>query len=246
MMLRCEQQYAFRYIMGLRSPPGVALLEGSSLHSTQEIRLTDVLLGKETLLNADQTADLAVNHLEQRLDAEEVVFNKDETPDKSKDSVAKMAKVMVDELHPKFEREILRVEHKYDLDLEGKDVSLQAVTDVEQAGAKIRDLKVTKRTPDPTHELQPACYAYCYWQEQQDIPSFYYDVVKRLKTPKSEVVSYQPDMMDIQKFFTIFDTIAERIKQATETGLWIPNPTGWWCDERWCGYWSECKGGRLL
>jgi len=28
-----------------------------------------------------------------------------------------------------------------------------------------------------------------------------------------------------------------------KTGIAPPRPGGWWCSEKWCGYWPMCRGG---
>jgi hypothetical protein len=36
------------------------------------------------------------------------------------------------------------------------------------------------------------------------------------------------------------------IAKAIRADAFPRNPTGWWCSEKWCGYWGRCMGKGLV
>lgn len=242
MFLRCSLQWYFRYVEGIKSPPSGALLVGGSVHEAQAARLTARLNQEQELSDAD-TVDLAVMSFEKRMDAEEVALNEGETEAALRDETAALTATLTADVLPDIKApDLVAVESRRDLQIEGRDVALTVIPDVEEL-LRIRDLKVAKRAPDPTEELQPAAYAYAVAQETGAIPLFQYDVIKKLKTgAKVDRVEYQPTAADIAFFWRVFDGITD----AIAAGAFVPRPVGWHCTERFCGYWKICRGGEMF
>ena len=45
-------------------------------------------------------------------------------------------------------------------------------------------------------------------------------------------------------FGTVLKTWLNVIRNTAalvKAGLFIPNPTGWWCSPEWCGYYDMCR-----
>ena len=42
---------------------------------------------------------------------------------------------------------------------------------------------------------------------------------------------------------SMWQNMVLQIAQQMKTGNAPPNPNGWWCSPKWCGYWDLCKTG---
>jgi hypothetical protein len=38
--------------------------------------------------------------------------------------------------------------------------------------------------------------------------------------------------------------LIEQVGTAIDAGIFYPNPNGWHCSPRFCGYWGQCMGNR--
>jgi hypothetical protein len=235
---RCQVQWYFRYVEGLKIPPSVSMAQGSAMHEGARFKLAARVEGAEEPSDSD-TEEYIVNEFEEAgrkgLDLKE-----GDDLGKAKDELTACGKVLLEESLPDITTPTAS-EKRYDLNLEDRDVGLVAITDVEEEG-RVRDFKLTSKTPDPLSELQPVVYTYCRWQETGEVPDFTYEVVKKLKTPKLERVNHRCTEADINFFFAQFDAAVFQMKHAIEAGNFVPNPCGWWCSESWCGYWNHCRG----
>ncbi len=243
-LLRCEMQYYFRYIEGIKSPPSGAMIVGTGAHKAQEKALI-AKMREESAPKTAELVELAVDSVDREFDRGEVKLDGDDTPATIRDNAAIAARTTIEQITPKI-KEPVAVEEKRTITIGDHGVDLTAIPDVEEFG-RVCDLKIRKTAPNPSEELQVPAYAYLHWHDYNVLPEFRFDVVSLLKSGvKVREVVARPTERDINFFFTLFDRAVERIRAGRERDDWVPRPSGWHCSEKWCGYWNLCRGGRDL
>jgi hypothetical protein len=243
-LLKCEMQYYFRYIEGIKTPPSGAMIVGTGAHKAQEEVLTARIGELQEPKNAEMV-ELAVATVEAEFDDREVKLDEGDTRAKIVDNAALAASTTLAEITPKITAPIA-VESRRDLLVDDREIALTCILDAEEFGG-VRDLKIRKTAPNPMEELQPAPYAFAHFTEYGVWPEFRYDVVSLLKSEvKVREVVCKPSEADVAFFFRLFDKAVERIQHGRENDDWVPAPCGWHCSEKWCGYWNLCRGGAAL
>jgi len=253
MFLRCPRQWAFRYKEFLKIPPSGAMKQSGVFHSTAErnyrqkaTTLTDLPLDEQT--------DFFAETWEKELTREEVVFDqqKGETATVLKDQGV----MIVKEHHARISPFVTpasadSVEEKITLSLAtdkgaGVNYELVAVIDVTDTNGVIRDNKALGKTPnqkDVDRDIQLSTYALAKrFQTQKAEHGLALDIVVKNKTPKAVTLTTKRTRETLQ--IHLRDTIGH-VAKAIAAEAFPANPTGWWCDPRWCGYWSRCMGRGL-
>lgn len=237
--LKCGKLYEFRYIMGLRTPPKAALTVGRAvdeavnLNMTRKVQTGEYAPVEEVL---DFTADTFAR------EAADTEWGEDK-PDEQKDMAIRLSKLHAEAVAPTIEPATVQEEFTLETDA-GYDIG--GTLDMTDAQGRIRDTKTMKRGPT-THEVnrafQPAVYDFAY-QALRGKPStgFVFDIlVKPTKTidVESRTVEGKVTPLDHEWIFNAIDSVHRSI----QAGAFPPAPEGsWYCSEKWCGFWNQCKG----
>lgn len=240
MFLRCPKQYEFRYIEGIKIPPSGAMIEGSAYHSTVAGDLNSKLASGKLLQDseiADIFSDSFEYHIRKGLlleDEEDYQFEEidweERTPGEVKDEGVALAKLY----HQKVAGTLnpVEVEQKQFMTVAG--IPFVLIADVVES-ERIIDHKVAKRRQyeDALRtNLQATAYSMFYNRDLE----FHYAM--KNKTPEIYLSSTHRDESD----WTFFMALVEKVVEVINSGIFFPNPTGWWCGEKWCGYWPLCYG----
>jgi len=150
-------QYYWRYIEGIKEPPGVALLMGQATHRSIQRNL-EQKIETGVLLPLEEAQEIARDELNKRWSREEVKLSDAEVEEGIKNVKGRAvdASVRLSTLHHAEIAPMLNpshVERRFTLELDGYPVDLQGVIDVEdQDGDSIivRDTKTTGKSPNPT------------------------------------------------------------------------------------------------
>jgi hypothetical protein len=249
MALRCAAQYEFRYQYGLRIPPSGALIQGSSYHKALarcfNLKMVDqpADIGDITATLSDAwDKQLADHELKEGDDAQQ--FDKiewgEDDPGHLKDEAIKLSTLYVQEVAHTVEKPDL-VEMNETITV--GEIPFTLVADV-VTGARIIDHKMKGRmfsANDLAQELQPV--AYTYSKERRGRP-FEYHVALKQKVPCIRVPAQMPSLriLSQQGDYDWFEVLVTKIAESIKLGSFPPNPTGWACSEKWCGYWNGCRG----
>uniref|UniRef100_A0A6M3KWU8 Putative PD-(D/E)XK nuclease superfamily protein n=1 Tax=viral metagenome TaxID=1070528 RepID=A0A6M3KWU8_9ZZZZ len=239
MFLRCPVQYEFRYLKGIKIPPAGAMIQGTAYHET----LASDLIKRtrdDIVLSDDDVADIystSFDHQvhdrksiedEDTLEFEEIDW-RDEEPGKVKDEGITLAKLyhntMLDKLNPES------IEDRRETGIAG--IPFVFIADVVEK-ERVIDHKVKKRRfgeDELKRDLQATAYSMIY-----NRPLEFHQALK-LKQPTIDIAYTLRTEGDYQ-FFT---NLVSKVKQAIDSGIFYPNPTGWACSEQWCGYYNICK-----
>lgn len=239
---KCGRQYAFIYLEGLRMPPGISMIKGSSVHKGIEFNSLYKAQTRKEMPRSD-IVDFAVTDFEKRVESEEVVLRDGESIGAAKDQTVDLLGLYCDEISPAIQP--VHVEVEYDMSLEGLP-PIKAVIDCIDENNLIRDYKTTgksKSQSDLDGSLQAEIYTMAYTQKFGAPPAgVNLDIMVETKTPK------------YQRLETIVDSgrteraknIIRAVHGGIQAGVFGPAPEGaWWCNPKFCGFWSRCEyGGR--
>ena len=240
MYLNCPRQYYFRYLRGLKSPPGIAMVEGTSHHYAMEQDNRGKIAGQKAL-TAPQLTELFVDKLRKMgPEVEQEYQSKLNWEDEDEEGVIKRAKVIhqkyADEISPtvvplKAESEFIRT-----FSSDGKEYKIYGAIDL-TTEACVWDYKVTRRAKserDAVMSLQLSAYAFV---EGKNKVGF----INPVKATKPYVNVIQVDRTEQEKRWAL-EVIAQVIEGIRKGSFPVCDPANFLCCEKYCGYWKVCRG----
>lgn len=241
-IMRCPQQYYYRWVENIKVPPGIAQIIGIGVHKVANLNLSNKK-DKGELLSEDSVKDAAadnINGLWQqgiKLDDEE----KKEGPKKIKgqavDLAVSLSTLHHQELAPKIEP--VHLERFFRLELQGYPMDLTGRMDVEEKDS-IRDLKTAGKSPSEADVLaddQLTLYALGKKVMEGNIPGkLYLDSLVKTKVPKLVTLETTREQKHLDRILRH----VERAIVVIEKGAFMANSNGWHCSKRFCGYHDIC------
>lgn len=243
MFLRCPQQYAFRYLHGLKVPPRSALTLGASFHKSTSVNYRQKYQSKVDLPLGDvlDTFSTVFDDM-----AKETEWQEGENSGEVKDSgiaaLSKYQQAIAPQVQP------VEVEQRFNMSFKNRAWNFVGIVDLLDEEGIVIETKTTSRTPAEAkveHVLQITAYCTGHrarTKTKEKGARIDYAIAK--KSP--DVVSYPVNVekSDIEYFLTLMDRVAKGIKNE----IWIPNRMQMLCSRKWCGFFRECEkanGGRV-
>jgi hypothetical protein len=246
---KCGLQAQYRYVDGIKSPPGVAMIVGTAVHKSAHADLSAKLSTGALLQDAEikQAASDAFDATwageEPMLDDDEKELGADLTKGHAKDTAVALSALHHRELAPRLAP--IAVERKMRLVLDGVPFDIEGTIDVEEADT-VRDLKTASKSPsDDAAVGMPQLEIYSMLRTTIDktpTKNTALDFLVKNKAPK--VVSVTAPA---PKSFTPILRRVEMAAKVFETGAFYPvdpsGPSAWVCSKRFCGYFDMCPLG---
>ena len=247
MLYKCGQQYYYRYVEGKKIPPGIAAVIGRATHKSVYLDLQNKI-DKGVLRDISDVEDAARDGINgewqrgDRLVEEELKESAKKLKGAAVDQSVALSVLHHDELAPIIEP--VQVERFFRLELQGYPMDLVGRIDIEEAET-IRDTKTSAKSPqeDEAHMSdQLTIYALGKKVETGVMPKkLYMDYLIKTKVPKTLTLETERTDADFDRIFRLI----ERGIEVIDKGTFTPNPSGWWCSDRWCGFWADtCPFGR--
>jgi RecB family exonuclease len=250
---RCPQQYAFRYVDGLRIPPGVAQIKGRAFHGGIAHNFRQKVQSR-TDLPLDVVKDATAEAVDTEF-AGEVFLNPDEKSvglatlrGTTKDAAVKMVGVHHEKIAPAIQPAL--VEQKITLKPDpGKfPMNIMGILDLADENDVIRDNKTASKSPNAeaaARSQQLTTYALlfrAFTGRRETGVALDTVVMTEAGNLSVKVQESKRDWTDIQALKRRLEVTVAAIK----TGIFPPtDPEAWWCSEKWCGYWDDvCPFGR--
>lgn len=238
MWARCPQQYAYRYLEGLKDRPNSNLIVGRVTHKGLEWGYKQQM-AKGSHPKKKDVQEATVAALESELKDtpnSEIDWKGGDTPGKVKDD-----SVGLIEVYDPFRVQIQpsKVESKFELTLKDTEYKIIGFVDLETKPGAIIDYKTTAKTPsdgaaDKSEQLT------LYQIQGEGVKSLEIHSLVRLKTPKV-VISKAPPRTEAQVDSLMSDMAKTAI--LIKTGIFpkalegSPNSP---CS--WCGFYERCRG----
>lgn len=237
--LRCPRQWAYAYLEGLRRPPGIALIKGSSVDDAATVNLRQKIQSHEDL-PTDDVLEVAESAYRKRVDQEggrsEIVWE-GSNYGKALDSTIELTRVHRTFHAPHIQPAEVQLELHRAL-ADGRDVvgyldfveSDGAVGDVKTGGRRMGQEAADK-------DQQATVYG---WLLGRDIEFTYWRAIDNGTRRSEEVVTTQRD--ESQRAW--FSDQADEVSAAINAGVFPPNPNHPLCNPKWCGFYQLCMSGR--
>lgn len=233
MYLRCSMQYQFRYMEGKKSPPGIALVEGSSHHEALAYNnLRKMRTGKD--VKPKTHIDKFMSHFEKM----KFGVPADGWGSTNEDEVVSRARGIIKVYHEQYAPEVKprAVEKRYTVKIGG--VSFLCIVDLEMDGKNgraMRDYKVVARRSsagEAESNLQLTVYSIA--TEIDDVGLVQ---LLKLKNPAVHELTSSRTIPQKRHAVRIIKGVVEGIKKGVFGRC---DPSGWLCNARFCGYYHEC------
>lgn len=236
MHLRCNLQFMYRYIKGLKIPPVGAIVLGKSVHKGLEENFKHK---KQTRIDLpiNKVLDFYSAYFEQTKHEEEIDWE-GENPGKLKDEGVGLIKLYHQEVAPDIQP--ISVEEEFELGFKNVSYALKGYLDLVDQHKTIRDTKTSKRSyPEDAAQtdIQLTAYNLAYKYIKGEEPrSLCFDVMVRTKQPKIQTIQSPPrNPAQLTRFLKLLGSIACAIK----TGIFYPCENQQVCS--WCGYREVCE-----
>jgi PD-(D/E)XK nuclease superfamily len=245
MMERCGQQYFYRYVQGLRLPPGVAAIRGTAVHKGAEMNYHQKMT-THVDLKPSEVVEIAAAAFDEKVKTDGVFLNDEERAageskivGAAKDTTVSLAHLMAVESLPKFQpsevevtQEILIPESSHDL-LGRIDLidEREIIVDFKTSGK-------TKLQSDIDSDAQFTFYSLTYRAAKGKDPRG--TIIENLvstKVPKAVSFSTSRTADDYQVLINRIN----RMLGALKAGIFMPAaPGSWACSAKFCGYHHMC------
>ena len=226
LLLRCGAQYEFRYIKGIKIPPPGAFIQGSSYHKGIEFGYQFKKSNKKEpqIMRVKEEADQLWN---ERIKAEgEIDWGGN--PSQLKDEVMSLLDVYVARTMPL----ITPVEIEVRDELKVGDIPFVRVRDLILEDGSVIDHKLASNKYSENaknNDLQSLAYTY------PNGGKFNYHVALK-KRKEIQIVDCSRTKDEVDWWVELVKKVAKQI----QSGIFPPNPTGYFCSEKWCGWYHLC------
>jgi len=237
--LKCPRMFEYRYLWKMPRPVGGGLIQGKAYHASLAAALVQKLHTGQPLPLAE-TLDAYAHSFELNLAREsDEEFGAisgidwgERKPGEWKDQGIALVKLYYQERLPGLEPYL--IEQRLETSVDG--IRVVGYVDLVLKDGRTIDHKVVARTwveEDAHKDLQPSFYALL----QRKPIEFEFHLAVTTKEPKLGVVATRRDEQAI--LWT--EDLIRKVWALMQTGLYPPNPVGYWCSEKWCGHQEMCK-----
>lgn len=243
MYLRCPLQYYHRYVLGRKSPPAVALVEGSAHHEALRHN-NEYKRSRGRDLSVKTLVEKFADHFSDR--SKEIEDWEGDSADKVIDRGRAMVSSYVEKFAPRLRPDAVEQEVR----LKVGPVEVMGFVDVEGTvkgvvtpgdRRSVVDYKTVSRKKSEDElasSLQLTFYGMAMAQQadQTDLDVGFCNILKKGD------IAWQPTKMNRARI-KWFRQVVLRVADSISRGSFPPtDPASWACSEKFCGYWSQCRG----
>jgi len=251
MYLRCGQQYYFRYVLGIKSPPGVNLVDGSSHHNT---------LDNNNKYKIKTGKDRPVKYLVQRFcdtfndSAKEIPKREWKLAETTKDKVINRGKLIQTQYHKCFAPNLSPAFCEHEVKFKVGEVEVLGYIDVggdyidvnNKIITGVFDYKVSTRLKSDDELRGSVALSHYGWEavellncDWNDPPHVGYCILKKTGDSKPLFQSIPLTAYRIKWYRQQVLSVANAISLGSFP---VRSAVGWECCARYCGYWDRCRG----
>lgn len=246
MYFRCGWQYYLRYVLGIKSPPGVALVDGTSHHKT---------LHNNNKYKIKTGKDRPVKYLVQKFcdefstEAKTIPKSEWRLAETTKDKVINRGKLIQTQYHKHFAPNLVPKFCEHEVRFKVGKITVLGYIDVGGIYSHVKgvfDYKTSARLKSDAELKSSAALSHYGWEalsllncNWRNPPHVGYCILKKTG--------------DSKPLFQSTPLMAYRIKWYRQQVLSVANSislgsfpvrsgVGWECCEKYCGYWDRCRG----
>jgi len=253
MFQRCPQQYEFRYVKGLKIPPGVSQIRGRGFHAGVAHNFRQKVATRQDL-PIDEVAGATADEVEIGFAGEVFLLPEErgvgisKLKGQAKDQAVRMTAVHHEKIAPKIQPALVEKPITLRPDPGKFPINIMGILDLTDEQDVIRDNKTASKTPN-----QDAA-------EKSQQLTMYALLFRALTGRKEKAVALDTVVLTAAGNASIslqesirdggdIEVLKQRLEvtvSAIQSGIFPPtNPESWWCSEKWCGYWDGvCPFGK--
>lgn len=245
-LVTCPERARFKLVRPELSGPTDATIMGTAVHHAIEMHLN-------SSCDTGDMGDVAMTKFQELKTKPYKQTNLD--PDKHETHIRSMCTAFIQDILPQVE---LGGETEYGFKVptgivvDGWGVWLEGTMDYVQPDGTVWDWKTASRAYNAREKQSTAIQATVYATALHKMAlteypaTFKYGVMIRGENPKGQVLSVSRNGAHEN---WLMNNIRSAVQMATRMGVvesnWTMNDTHFLCSERWCSYWSLCKGAYL-
>lgn len=231
----CPRQWAYRYVLGLKAPPGGALVVGSGVHAAAEIGMLAKLEGGGNP-KPDDMAGLAADYVDGQVKDGDIVLDDGEDAGALKDRAASLATAWATEAAPHVDP--VAVEIEFNVPMAGVPVigRMDVVTDT-----RVVDWKTKRRNKPNRNDVVTSVQTEIYARAANK-PVTYVYMVDQAKGVS--VVDVELDPGESAQARAMAESTVRGVAEGMALGVWPRNRSSWRCSAKACGYYERCMKGR--
>lgn len=243
--LTCGESWRRRYINKEPTKTTAALLFGSAYHSTIEERIK-ARVERQPIPNIEQSwrrhwkvnLEKSGNGVDWEGEEPTTHENDGALVVTSKDVIG-----MIDAIKPMIDEQGIYMERKITLNVPGVPVPIIGYIDIMTADGVPGDFKTASRMWEKgkaKEEIQPLFYLAALQQAGHVVPklAFRHYVVTKANKPKVQIFEEHHTWDEIFWLFNLIKSAWDGIERE----VYPMNPGAWSCNEKYCSFWSTCKG----
>lgn len=228
---RCPRQWEFRYVMGLKIPPSGALIIGRSYHKALEVNFKQKV-NSYVDLPVDDCLDAYSGEWENSIKEEERI-EWEGRPGVLKDQGIELVTEYMSTTA--FVVQPIRVEEYIVSEVAG--VKFVLVLDTQDINKIVIDHKTSNRAyTQDSIDTDPQASATAFALNR---PIVYYNHVA-IKTLRPRIQAIRT--LRTRAHIDWWLEKAVQIVSQMRSGIAPPREGGWWCSEKYCGFWQLCRG----
>ena len=235
MMLKCPAQYEKRYVEGIKTPPGIALIEGSSGHDALEFQNAfQILRGRPMPLKKvlDRYGDVLA------MKSKEVPADEWRRNGENKDTVYHRGVPLLTSYMQQIAPKVKPSSAEQHFKMKVKGVPFQGFIDLGEDEA-LWDYKFC--SPTTFTKLKHGIGA--------DLQLTAYSMGAKVRRVglipliKGRGEVHMLGSVRTKRDYLGFEDVVVRAAKAISAGSFtLCLPDAWYCSPKWCGYWSRCRG----
>ncbi len=248
--MRCGEAYYHKYVLEKNSPPTYYQVQGRGVHKAAE-KLHLRLIEKGVMSEEEMTQTYSDLHDAEIKDVEFNILD-DDDPDQIKDvgilltkkyrrvalgqEIDPESKIYFPPIEPIAAERVIRTEL---MTPDGEKLPFMGVVDLEEEQS-ISDLKTKKKAAsqlDVDNSLQLSLYAHVTGKPIVRMDQ----LIKPTKRLPARFLRTQA-VRSRNEVLHAVDVVSQVADDIARGRFRKTNPENWWCNEKWCPYWSECRG----
>ena len=235
MYQRCPRQWAYRYVLKVKSPPDAAILCGSGMHHAAEVGMLEKSVTGENP-KPDDSADAARDYVANEFAAGEVVLSQKDTRGGIVDKAVRLTRKWAEDAAPLVEP--VGVEQSFDTEISGIKVigRFDVVTD-----SSIIDWKSSSRKPARA-QIANSPQTEVYALVSGRAVNYIYVVDSVRNGPAVHEAPLTDDEVNTAR--AVATATVEDVSAGMASGVWPRNRNGWHCSPDRCGYYRRCMASK--